>query len=45
MRAGRNTLSGETEIYLTDAETEDLKHIICGASLPLKRQFIKILDL
>jgi len=45
MRAGRNTLSGETEIYLSDAETEDLKHIIRGASLPLKRQFTKILEL
>ena len=45
MRAGRNTLSGETEIYLSDAETEDLKQIIRGASLPLKRQFTKILEL
>ena len=45
MREGRNTLSGETEIYLTDAETEDLKQIIRGASLPLKRQFTKILEL
>lgn len=43
MRVGRNPHTGESEIYLTEEETEQMKDIIKGTSLPVARNFYKIL--
>lgn len=43
MRAGRNPITGESEIYLTAEETEQMKQMVQGASLPLKRKFNELL--
>ena len=43
MRAGKNPVTGESEIYLSDEETEQMKEIVRGASLPLRRVFYKLL--
>ena len=43
MRAGRNTVSGESEIYLQPEEAEMMKEMVRGASLPLRRVFNKLL--
>ena len=39
MRAGRNEITGESEIYLTPEESEKMKEMVRGASLPLKQYF------
>ncbi len=43
MRAGKNGVTGEGEIYLDSQECEDMKEIVRCAPLPLKRKFYKIL--
>lgn len=43
MRAGKNPNTGESEIYLTEAEAEQMKELVRGASLPLRRVFNKLL--
>lgn len=45
MRAGRNPTTSESEIYLTDEESEQMKEMVRGASLPLRRVFHKLLGL
>ena len=42
MRVGRNP-NGESEVYLTDEETERMKEMVQGASLPLRRMFNQII--
>ena len=44
MRAGKNPVTGESEIYLTDGEAEQMKEMVRGASLPLRRVFHKLLN-
>lgn len=44
MRAGRNPTTGESEIYLTDDEAEQMKEMVQGASLPLRRVFHQLLN-
>ena len=43
MRAGKNPSTGESEIYLTDAEAEQMKQMVRGAALPLRRVFHRLL--
>lgn len=43
MRAGLNPKTGESEIYLTADEAEQMKDMVRGASLPLRRVFHKLL--
>lgn len=43
MRAGRNT-EGEAEIHLTPEEAEEMKEMVRGAKLPLRRTFFKLLS-
>ena len=43
MRAGKNPVTGESEIYLSAEETEQMKEMVKGASLPLRRVFYKLL--
>lgn len=45
MRAGRNPISMETEIYLNEEETAALKEMVRGANLPLRRKFNEIMKL
>lgn len=45
MRAGRNPITGETEIYLTVEETEQMKDMVRGATLPLRRVFYRLTKL
>lgn len=45
MRAGKNPKTGETEIYLSPDETESMKEMVMGASLPLRRMFNQLLKL
>ena len=42
MRAGKNPVTGESEIYLTDGEAEQMREMVRGASLPLRRVFYPI---
>lgn len=44
MRAGKNPNTGESEIYLTEAEAEQMKAMVRGASLPLRRKFNELLN-
>ena len=44
MRGGKNTLSGEGELYMDSEECAMLKDIIKGAPLPQKRVFQKVLE-
>jgi hypothetical protein len=44
MRAGKNEITGESEIYLTPEESEQMKQMVRGASLPLRRVFYKLLE-
>ena len=44
MRAGKNPSTGESEIYLNEAEAEQMKQMVRGASLPLRRVFHKLLS-
>lgn len=39
MRAGKNPTTGESEIYLSEAEAEQMKEMVHGAKLPLRRVF------
>ena len=43
MRVGKNGVTGEGEIYLEPEECEQMKEMVMGASLPLRRVFHKIL--
>ena len=43
MRVGKNPVTGESELYLNEAETEQMKEMVKGASLPLRRVFYPIL--
>lgn len=43
MRAGKNPITGENEIYLDDAEVVLLQEMVRGACLPLRRVFNKLL--
>lgn len=43
MRVGKNELTGEGEIYLQPDEIKDMKEMVKGAALPLRRTFHKIL--
>ena len=43
MRAGRNLNTGESEIYLSAYEAEQMKEMVRGACLPLRRVFNKLL--
>ena len=44
MRAGKNPTTGEIEIYLTEAEAEQMKSMVQGANLPLRRVFHKLMS-
>ena len=44
MRAGKNPTTGESEIYLTEAEAEQMKEMVRGTNLPLRRVFNELLD-
>lgn len=44
MRVGKNGVTGEGEIYLEPEECEQMKAMVQGASLPLRRVFHKITD-
>ena len=42
MRVGKNPVTGESEIYLSEAEAKQIKEMEQGASLPLRRVFYPI---
>lgn len=42
MNVGR-TADGEAQIMLTDEDVRDIKEMVRGAALPLRRKFHKIL--
>lgn len=44
MRAGYNPFTEEYEIYLTEAEAKQMKEMVRGANLPLRRVFNELLD-
>lgn len=44
MRVGRNEITGESEIYLTPGEAEQMKEMVRGASLPLRQLFYDIIQ-
>lgn len=44
MRAGKNPLTNESEIYLDAEEAEQLKEMIRSAKLPHRRLFHKLLS-
>lgn len=44
MRAGKNEITGESEIYLTPEESEQMKAMVRGASLPHRQMFHKLLE-
>lgn len=44
MRAGKNTITGEVEIYLDTKEAESMKEMIRGAKLPQRQMFHQLLD-
>lgn len=44
MRAGKNTITGESEIYLTPDEAEQMKEMVRGASLPQRQLFHDLLS-
>lgn len=45
MRAGKHPITGETEIYLNAEETEQMKEMVLGAKLPLRRVFYQLTKL
>lgn len=45
MKIGKNPTTFDTELYLSDDEVAQLKEMVQGASLPLRRTFCKILEL
>lgn len=44
MRAGKNEITGESEIYLTPDEAEQMKAMVRGASLPHRQLFHQLLN-
>lgn len=44
MRAGKNEITGEIEIYLTPDEAEEMKTMVRGACLPQSQLFYQLLD-
>lgn len=45
MRAGKNTISNEFELYLDDDEAKELKEIVESAKLPQRRMlWRKLMD-
>ena len=44
MRAGKNPKTGESEIYLNEAKAEQMKEMVRGTNLPLRRVFNKLLN-
>ena len=44
MRAGKNNITGESEIYLTPDEAEQMKEMVRGASLPQSQMFYNLLS-
>jgi hypothetical protein len=44
MRAGKNQITGEAEIFLTPEEAEHMKEMVRGAKLPLRQVFYKLLE-
>ena len=44
MRAGKNSTTGESEIYLTPEEAEQMKQMVRVASLPHRQLFHKLLE-
>lgn len=44
MRVGRNEITGESEIYLTPDEAEQMKEMVRGANLPLRQLFYDIIQ-
>jgi len=44
MRAGKNMLTNEVEIYLDADEAEEMKEMIRSAKLPHRRTFHKLLS-
>lgn len=44
MRAGRNGVTGEGEVYLNPEECDEMKEMVRGASLPLRRKFNHLLS-
>lgn len=44
MRAGKNPTTGESEIYLSEAEAEQMKEMVRGAKLPLRMVFNQLLS-
>ena len=44
MRAGKNEITGEVEIYLDAEETEQMKEMIRGAKLPQSQVFHQLLE-
>ena len=44
MRSGKNPTTGESEIYLTEQEAEQMKEMVRGAKLPLRRVFHQLLS-
>lgn len=44
MRAGKNNITGEAEVYLSPDEAEAMKQMVRGASLPLRRTFNDLLN-
>ena len=45
MRAGKNPKTGESEIYLNEAGAEQMKQMVRGVNLPLRRVFNNLLTL
>ena len=43
MRIGKNPVTFESELYLNDDEVQELKEMVRGTSLPLRRTFHKVL--
>lgn len=44
MRAGKNAITGEVEIYLDTEEADGMKEMIRGAKLPQRQMFHQLLD-
>ena len=45
MRAGKHPVTGKSVIYLEPDEAEQMKEMVRGASLPIRRTFYKLLEL
>lgn len=44
MREGKNSTTGESEIYLTPEEAEQMKQMVRGACLPHRQMFHNLLQ-